>query len=644
MNHAPSAYVSIAARLVPRVAGANGAFPASAYARNLGGNINPLLFQATLSIIMNASVSSSSFGAVAEFKPEAQSAHDTADIESQKSRRFLEADAGDGTKRDDQFLEGLPLVLCLIGLFFCLFLLALDSTIVVTLLTTVGNKFDSMDKIAWLTAGFLLSTSVFTALWGKFSIIFGRKYSMLVAIVLFEAGSLMCALAQNMNVLIGGRVFAGVGGGGIQSLCFIIVSEAIPIHKRPLAMGLMASCFAVASVLGPIIGGSFTTHVSWRWCFYINLPIGAIAFVFILFTFNPPRPSGDFRAKLKRIDYVGAVLLTAGVVVFLLGMTFGNDTHLGWDSAHLIACFVVGGVTFIAFCYWNVFHSGEPLLPWEIVRVPQIAASAISIFCYYGFFMGNILYTTIYFQVIHGADALRSGIDTLPMVISVVISSILGGALVNKTRYVKPYALIAGVIGPVGCGVLTLLKVKSNIHQKIGLLILPGISIGIMMQSTITSAQISSPKTPGSMILTTTLVSFARSLGGAVMSNVADATYGLSLRHRLASTIKKAPRSIQEEIGSNITKFTENTSALASLSSDAQNLVKEAVMWSIRNVFYVSLGLAILGAISGALTTNKRLPTGGRQGNVDPELGEKLDDKPDKDSAFGESETKAQNN
>lgn len=203
--------------------------------------------------------------------------------DNRKPKKFIESDAGDGTRREDQYLHGIKLVLCMISIFLCLFLVALDQTIVVTLLTKVGNEFNSFDKIGWLASGFLLSMAVLTATWGKISIIMGRKVTMYVAIILFEIGSLICGLSNSMGLLIGGRVIAGIGGGGIQSLVFVIISEVIPIEKRPIGIAILASTFAVASVLGPLIGGAFTNQVTWRWCFYINLPAGSLALAFFFF-------------------------------------------------------------------------------------------------------------------------------------------------------------------------------------------------------------------------------------------------------------------------------------------------------------------------------------------------------------------------
>lgn len=538
-----------------------------------------------------------------------QNENGTTPSENPTRKKFIESDAGDGTTRDEQYLLGIKLILCIISLFFCMFLFALDQTIVAVLLTEVANKFNAFDKVGWLTSGFLISMAALVAVWGKLSIIFGRKLTMLAAVLLFEAGSLMCALANSMNVLIGGRVLAGVGGGGIQTLVFIIVTEILPIQRRPLGMALMGCVFAVASVLGPLIGGAFTSHVSWRWCFYINLPVGGLSTLLFIFCFNPPKTKGDWRAKLLMIDYFGVVLMTAAFVVPLLALTLASGNDYTWSSGGVIACFVVGGVLFIAFCIWNVKFSKHPLLPWEVVKVPQVSAAAFAMFGAFGFFMAGVLYVSIYFQVIHGADAWHSGIDLLPMIISVVVTSIALGIIIKKTRFIKPFALVGAALGILGCGLITLLDVDSSSSKKIGVLIPCGVGIGMLMQSAILGAQVAAPKSPGSTIMATTMVNVCRTYGGALAGALADAVYSAALSNLIAATLSKQSSAVQLELSSvDLDSLVSSTTLLDELSSEARAYIKDQVMKAIRDCFYMSIGFAAITVICSLFITNHRLP------------------------------------
>lgn len=534
---------------------------------------------------------------------------DASPVSETRGKKFIESDAGDGTTREEQYLTGMKLALCIVSIFFCMFLFALDQTIVATLLTEVGNKFNAFDKIGWLTSGFLISMAALVAVWGKLSIIFGRKLTMIVAIILFEAGSLMCALANNMDVLIGGRVLAGVGGGGIQSLSFIIVTEILPINKRPLGMALLGCVFAMASVLGPLIGGAFTSHVSWRWCFYINLPIGGVAGALFIYGFNPPKTKGNWKDKIMMIDYVGVVLMTAAFVVFLMALTLASGNDFSWNSGGVIACFVVGGVTFIVFCIWNYRFTEHPLLPWEVVKVPQVSAAGAVMFGTFALFMGAVLYISIYFQVVHNASAWKSGVHLLPMIIGTVIASIATGILIKKTHFIKPFSIAGAALCMIGCGIITLLDVDSSNSKKIGLLIPIGVGVGLQIQSSIMCAQVAAPKSPGATIFATTVVNVSRTFGGALAGALADAVYSASLTNHMDKTLHKQSLDIVHELeGKNLESLITSTKLIDELTPAARAYVKKEVMHAIRNTFWMALGFSAIAMIFSLLQTNHRLP------------------------------------
>lgn len=522
--------------------------------------------------------------------------------------KFFESNAGDGSTVYDQYLHGIPLIMCLFSCFATLFLIGLDQTIVITLLEEVGNKFNGYNKIGWLSSGYMLTMAVFAATWGKLSIIFGRKWAMLISLVLFEAGSLMCGLASSMNILIGGRILAGIGGGGIQTLVFVVGSELTPIDRRPLVFVLFGLAFATSSVSGPLIGGAFTLHSTWRWCFYINLPIGGLAGVFLSVFFHPPKAKGSIKEKLLLIDYPGTFLLTAGVVLFLLGLTFGGE-EFPWNSGAVISLFVLGGLIIIAFCVWNFKFSKNPILPLSIVSVPQVVFPVLSITIAFYCFMGVAVYLSTYFQVIDGYGAWQTGVHLLPMIIPVVISSISSGILIRKTRYIKPYAVFGAVLGSVGFGCMTLLKVDSPPSHKIGLLILPGFYIGLTLQTSMISVQLHAPKLPGSMILSTTFLNFSRALGGAIGADLSQAIFNATVKTKLekvlATTTDESLRGLDS---SQITSLMSSPDAIKTLSSTGQSLVKGAIMGAIKNVFIVSASLCCVSFITTCLYSNKRLP------------------------------------
>lgn len=271
----------------------------------------------------------------------------------------------------------------------------------------------------------------------------------------------------------------------------------------------------------------------------------------------------------------------------------------------------------IIFCIWNFRFSKNPLIPYEVVKIIQVDASTLMIFGMFGYFIAIILYVSIYFQVIHGADAWHSGLHLLPVIIPVVITSISSGIIIHKTRYVKPFGIAGAILGPVGVGILCLLDVDSSKSKQIGLLIISGISCGLQMQAAMISSQISAPKTPGGTILATTFVNFGRALGGTIGADLADAVYSASFKNEYAKALSqvKDPKILAELSHINQEALVTSTELIEKLSPGAQAFVKGQVMEAIRNVFYMAIGFAALALIGCIFTTNKRLPkvSGGQQ-------------------------------
>lgn len=529
---------------------------------------------------------------------------DRGDPSTNVPKKFLQSDAGDGTKASQQYLHGYQLLFTLASLVTTLFILALDQTIVLTLLTEVSKEFGSFTKVSWLTSGFMLPMACLAPSYGKISIAFGRKNTLAAAIVIFEIGSLISALAQNMDMLIGGRVIQGVGGGAIQAMVIVILSECVPIHKRALAMALIGITYSVSSVCGPFIGGAFTTHVSWRWCFYVNLPVGGLALGMLLLAYHPAPPQGSILQKLAKIDFVGTFLVTACLVLFLLALTFGGN-EFAWNSATVIVLFVIGGVFLAGFVGWNFFLSKEPLIEGRVVAVPQIIAASLCACFSFMFFMGLLNYVSIYFQVIHHASAWQSGIDLLPFIVTVSLLSTFNGIFMRFTHLIKVSMMISAIFGPIGVGLILLLGRGSSTATNIGVLIPAGISVGFQFQSTLLAAQVKAPgDIEGSMILVTVFLNFCKSLGG-VLGVVASQVMLLARGKIYLGDALKASGMQSSMPDSTLLQSPES---IWSLPEATRDVALDAYMKALKDVFYLNLAFAVAAFLFALFTTNKKIP------------------------------------
>ena len=400
-----------------------------------------------------------------------------------------------------------------------------DRTIISTAIPTITDEFHSLNDVGWYGSAYMLTACCFLLLIGRVYTFYNPKWVFLSTIGLFEVGSVICGAAPNSVAFIIGRAIAGTGSSGIFSGAIIIIMSLVPLHKRPILQGMMGAIFGIASVIGPLLGGVFTTKVSWRWCFYINLPIGGAAIVLLALILDMPkaRKAGTpWVQQVLQLDPIGTVFFVSSIVCLLLALQWGGSTY-SWSNGRIIALLVLFVVFLIVFIGVQIWKKDTALVPPRIVTQRSIAAAMWSQFCLGSAMMTLIYYIPIWFQAIKDVSALKSGIDTLPLLLSLVVSSISAGILVSKIGYYTPFMIGSSVIISIGAG-LIITWTPDTMHARwIGYQVVFGFGLGMGMQQGSLAAQavLSRKDAP----IGISLLMFGQQLGGAVFVSVGESVF-----------------------------------------------------------------------------------------------------------------------
>ncbi|OJT12202.1 hypothetical protein TRAPUB_11258 [Trametes pubescens] len=366
----------------------------------------------------------------------------------------------------------------------CNFLSALDVTAVSTALPTITADLNGGDKFVWVGSAYGLAAAAILPFTGRLADVMGRRPIMLTCVAFFFLGSALSGSAQNMNWLIAARTIQGVGGGGIINLASIITSDLIPLAERGTYQGFLVMTWGFAAAMGPIIGGSFAEKATWRWLFYLNLPLSGIAFVLVAIFLRVRTPGGSLKEKLSRIDWLGNFMIIVGTTLALVALTWGG-IQFSWDSAHVLAPLIIGGVFIALFFVYELFVPKDPTLPFDVLANRSSFSGYLSTFFHGIVSIATIYYLPVYFQACQAASPIRSSVNLFATALVMAPSAIVCGVIVKKTNKYRPSNWVGWILIMIGFGLLSTLKADSRPAAWAGYQVITAIGVGIIWASTV---------------------------------------------------------------------------------------------------------------------------------------------------------------
>lgn len=474
------------------------------------------------------------------------------------------------------------ILVVLSGLLLGMFLAALDQTIVSTAMRTIADELNGQTAQAWVTTAYLITSTISTPLYGKLSDQYGRKPFYLAAIVVFVVGSVLCGMAGSIYELAAYRAVQGLGAGGLMSLAFAIVGDLVPPRERGRYQGWFMAVFATSSVLGPVLGGAFAGQDTllgfdgWRWIFYLNVPIGLLALVVVSRVLTLPRRTSD-----ARIDFLGAALLTSTIVPVLLVAEKGREW--GWGSGLTLGLVAVGVVSLVLFVLRERAVGEAAILPLRVFRSGVFSITSVTALLVGAGMFGGLVVLPLYLQIVRGSTPTEAGLQLIPLMVGILVTSTLSGAVMSRTGRYKPLPVVGTALMFAALLLMSTLGVDTPIWQVMSYMVLMGAGLGLSMQTLVISVQNALP--PKDMGVATSSVTFFRSLGGTLGAAASLAVLFGSLAGNITARAREAglPQEVIDRFSS--ASALDDSSIIATLPDAVRQVVLQGFADSTSAVF-----------------------------------------------------------